>query len=407
MAAAAASSSVGSAHSSSKEHVIAEDIQRSPAEDDQAVTPAGSQTAADESARQAGSRFPASLSQDQLQSMQNLTLRDSAMQDRSTAAGESASGSAAGTPSAVSALMYADGSSGFGSFVTGTSNAVSSAVSNGGGDLSRMSAPPALPSSSSSSKVGFDTASPRAALFRASMGSNNGSSSGTALQQKQQSLPVQGPGQQQPSPRLTQQQAHTPTQQQKQQPQLAFKFGVGSQTDARQAAKAAAATAAAAVAARHQRMSSDGECSSSSSAFDQSVRFRLADSIPRQLPAAMQQQQQAALLVAAGDASQQPREPNETRVAPLLQGQSPPTTPEGAGVTPARLFEGQQQQQQQQGCGHSSSLSDSIPQLLPSAQPEISSSSEGLGPLAARMFGQSVDLQMGDMEWTCGRLLGE
>jgi hypothetical protein len=332
--------------------------------------------------------------------MQHLTLRDSTMHDRqSTAAGESASGSAAGTPSAVSALMYSETNSGFGSFVTGTSNAVSNVVA-GGGDLSRMSAPPALLSSSSSSKVGFDTASPRAVLFRAS--------SGAAVQQKQQSLPVQGAGQQQPSPRLTQQQAHTPTQQQKQQPPVAFKFGVDSQADARQAAKAAAATAAAAVAARHQRLSSDGEASSSSSAFDHSVRFRLADSIPRQLPAAMQQQQQAAQLATAGGSSQQPREPNETRVAPLLQGQSPPPTLEGAGVTPARLFEAQQQQQQQQqGYASSSGLSSSIPQLLLSAQPEIPSSSEGLGPLAARMFGQSVDLQMGDMEWTCGRLLGE
>jgi hypothetical protein len=347
--------------------------------------------------------------------MQNLALRDAAMHERSTAAGDSASGSAAGTPSAVSALMYADGSSGFGSFVTGSSNAANHAVGGGNGELSRLSAPAALPSSTSSSKVGFDTASPRAALFRASMGSMNGSRSGAAPQipqQKQQNwlaAALQGAAQQQPSPYLAQQQANTPTQQQKQQPQVAFKFGVDSPADARQAAKAAAATAAAAVAARHQHMSSEGDGSSSSSAFDQSVRFRLADSIPRQLPSAMQQHQQGAQLVTAENASLQPREPNETRVAPLLQGQSPPPTPEGAGVTPARLFESQQQtqQQQQQGRGGSSSLSGSIPQLVPSAQPEIRTSSEGLGPLAARMFGQSVDLQMGDMEWTCGRLLGE
>jgi hypothetical protein len=264
------------------------------------------------------------------------------------------------------------------------------------------------------------------------MGSNNGSSSSTGQQQQQQPKVQAQQQQQQPSPRLSHQ-AHTPTQQhkQQQQQQVTFKFGVDSPADSRQAAQAAAAAAAAAVAARHHQASrvADGT-GSSSSPFDsfQPFRLRLADSIPRQLPAAMQQQQAAQPGTPTSvshqqqqQQQQQPHQPNDTRVAPLLQGQSPPPTPEGAGVTPARLFEGQQQQQQQQqqpeqqdlqqqqGRGRSSSLSVSIPQLLPSAQPDIpsSSSSEGLGPLAARMFGQSVDLQTGDMEWTCGRLLGE
>jgi len=212
--------------------------------------------------------------------------------------------------------------------------------------------------------------------------------------QQQQQQQQQGLQQQQPQ---GSQQQQPEQQQQQQQPSPAapvFKFGLDPGSNMQEAAAAAAAATAAVFGVsqqqqKQQQLSSAGAAAAGVNSFDSDAssthdplahtfRLRLADSIPRELQQLQQQQQQQPHLQQQQPSQQQQPQPqqqmmsgqqpvvswrasHDPRYPPLLQGQTPPDTPDGAAAANAggtRLTELQpeqhlgQQQQETAGGGH-------------------------------------------------------